>query len=104
MSELYIYNVTSKVNIPIHENWLHWMKNEHIPEVLATGMFTHHRILKLREVDDSDGVTYAIQYFCSSLSHYERYLELFAGSMRAKVFEKWGNEVISFRTLMEVIN
>ena len=80
------------------------MQMEHIPEVLATGMFTHHRILKLKDVDESDGATYAIQYFCSSMIHYERYIEIFAGEMRKKVFEKWGNEVISFRTLMEVIN
>ncbi len=104
MTELYIYNVTSKVNHQIHEEWLHWMQQVHIPEVLSTGMFTHHRVLKLREVDETDGVTYATQYFFSSLAHYNHYLETFAGEMRKKVFEKWGNKVISFRTLMEVIN
>ena len=104
MAELYIYNVTSKVNPHIHNDWLEWMKAVHIPEVLSTGMFTHHRILRLKDVDESDGITYAIQYFCSNISHYERYIELFSGVMRKAVADKWGGEVVSFRTLMEVIN
>ena len=104
MAELFIYNVTSKVNHHIHHEWLEWMKDVHIPEVLATGMFTHHRILRLKDVDESDGVTYAIQYFCSTMSHYERYIEMYSVLMRNAVLEKWNGEVVSFRTLMEVIN
>ncbi len=101
---MFIYNVTAKVDPLITESWLKWMKEIHIPDVLATGMFTHHRILHLLEMDESDGVTYAIQYFCSSLQHYHNYIEQFAPAMRKKVIENWGEQVMLFRTIMEVIN
>ena len=50
-----IYNITIQVNWTIHNEWLPWMQEVHIPEVMATGMFTHFRILRLLEVDESDG-------------------------------------------------
>ena len=32
-----IYNVTSNIDESIHDEWLNWMRQEHIPQVLGTG-------------------------------------------------------------------
>ncbi len=104
MSGMFIYNVTAKVDPAVHESWLRWMQEIHIPDVLSTGMFTHHRILRLLEMDETDGVTYAVQYFCSSFQHYLNYIEQYAPVMRKSVAENWGDQVMLFRTIMEVIN
>ena len=98
-----IYNVTTQVNWKIHEAWLEWMKTEHIPEVLATGLFTHHRLLRLIEVDETEGPTYAIQYFTSVREKYEKYINSHAKELREKVLAKWGDQVFAFRSLMEVV-
>ena len=98
-----IYNVTTQVNWKIHEAWLEWMKTEHIPEVLATGLFTHHRLLRLIEVDETEGPTYAIQYFTSVREKYEQYINSHAKELREKVLVKWGDQVFAFRSLMEVV-
>ena len=34
---MYIYNVTTNIDESVHDEWLHWMKEIHIPDVLATG-------------------------------------------------------------------
>ncbi|HMK05401.1 MAG TPA: DUF4286 family protein [Ferruginibacter sp.] len=99
-----VYNVTIKVDASIKEEWLAWVKEEHIPEVIATGCFTHATILRLLEADESDGPTYAIQYFAESKALYNRYIENFAGIMRQKSFDKWGNKFIAFRSVMQVVN
>jgi len=101
---MFIYNVTIKVQEPIHEAWLQWLKEVHVPEVLATGCFTNATIVRLLEVDDSEGPTYAIQYVAESKALYNRYLENFAGILRQKSFDKWGNQFMGFRSLMQVIN
>lgn len=101
---MYIYNVTSLVPTDIHSEWLNWMRTDHIPRVIATGLFSHHRILRLRDTDESDGVTYAVQYFCSSREAYDLYLSKHSTSLRRDATEKWSEGVVSFRTLMEVIN
>ncbi|MGL6266444.1 MAG: DUF4286 family protein [Chitinophagaceae bacterium] len=99
-----IYNVTSQVNHNISAGWLNWMKTEHIPEVLSTGMFTHHRLVKLLETDETEGFTYAIQYFCNTREQYEQYINNYAPALRKKALDRWGTQFIAFRTLMEVIN
>jgi Domain of unknown function (DUF4286) len=100
---MFIYNVTSKVDHTISAAWLQWMKEEHIPEIIATGCFTKATILQLLETDDSEGPTFAIQYTSESKALYNRYLEKFAPELRQKVMAKWGSKFIAFRSIMQVI-
>ena len=99
-----IYNVTIKTHASIQEPWIQWLKEEHVPEVLATNCFIKATILRLLDVDDNEGPTYAIQYFAEDRSGYDRYIEKFAGIMRQKSFDKWGDKFIAFRSVMEIIN
>lgn len=99
-----IYNVTIKVDENIHSQWLVWLQEEHIPEVINTGCFTRATVLRLLETDDTEGPTYAIQYFAESKAWYNRYIEKFAPEMRRRSFEKWGNGFIAFRSVMQVVN
>ncbi len=101
---MFIYNVTNKVSHDIEAEWLIWMKETHIPELISTRLFIDFRILRLLDTDEADGITYAIQYFCHARSSYDTYIAEFAAQMRSKAYEKWGTRVIAFRTLMEVIN
>ena len=99
-----IYNVTIKLQESIHQQWLIWLKEEHIPDVIATGCFTKATILHLLEIDDSEGPTYAIQYVAENKGLYEWYIETFAPEMRQRSFDKWGNGFIAFRSVMELVN
>ncbi len=100
---MFIYNVTTKVELSIEEDWLSWIKEEHVPDVISTGCFTHAVITRLLEMDDSEGPTFAVQYHTNSKSLYNFYLEKFAPEMRKKAFDKWANKFISFRSLMLVV-
>jgi hypothetical protein len=99
-----IYNVTIKVDRSIHDAWLQWLKEEHVPEMIATKCFTHAVILHLVEADDAEGITYATQYHAPDKETYNRYIEQFATTMRQKGLDKWGNKFIAFRTIMQVVN
>ena len=99
-----IYNVTTKVTTAIQHEWLTWLKDEHIPEILNTGCFSNAIILQLLETDDSEGPTYAIQYHSESKALYNLYIEKYAGIMRQKSYDKWGNQFIAFRSVMRVVN
>ena len=99
-----IYNVTIKVEPGIATEWLNWLQQEHIPEVIETGCFTRATVLKLLEVDETDGPTFAVQYFAESKALYNQYIEKFAPLMREKKNKKWGNRFIAFRSVMQVVN
>jgi penicillin-binding protein-related factor A (putative recombinase) len=98
-----IYNVTTNVAPDVAESWLHWMRQEHIPEVLQTGLFSHHQILHLLDINEAEGSTFAVQYFAPDIEQYHQYVEQFAPGLRQKTIEKWGDKIISFRSLMEVV-
>lgn len=98
-----IYNVTIKVSKSIADNWLQWLKEEHIPEVKGAGCFTNANILQLLEIDDDEGPTYAIQYFAESREKYDFYIENFADLMREKSYQKWGDQFIAFRSVMKIV-
>lgn len=99
-----IYNVTIKVSNSIHLKWLSWMQQRHIPSVLATGCFFKAVLLRLKDIDDEDGITYAVQYHAASEANYERYLADYATALKQDSFDTWGNQFIAFRTVMEVVN
>lgn len=102
--KMLIYNVTIQVEKEIAVQWLLWLRQEHIPEVLGTGCFVDTQVLKLIDADESDAVTYAVQYFASSMEMIEEYLSRHADVLRKKGFERWGNRYVAFRTIMEVVN
>lgn len=99
-----IYNVTIKLQAGIHSPWLAWMQQEHIPAVVATGCFENAKLLRLLDIDDEEGPTYAVQYFAAARADYDRYIEKFAAEMREESFRKWGDSFIAFRSIMEVVN
>lgn len=99
-----IYNVTIKLEWSIHDAWLAWLKNEHIPDVINTGCFTHAQLVRILETDDAEGPTYATQYYAKNKEAYDDYITNYTHAMRQKGFDKWGNRFVAFRTLMEVLH
>jgi hypothetical protein len=100
---MFIYNITIKVDWSIHEAWLAWLKEEHMAEVVATGCFEGGNLLRLKEIDDTEGPTYAVQFIAATREAYEQYIERHADLLRKKSFDKWGDRFIAFRSLMELV-
>lgn len=98
-----VYNVTIKINPQIEQDWVQWLKQEHIPEVMATGLFTSHQVYRLLLQDESDGITYVVQYAAASPDDYNQYVHQHATGLRKKADEKWGGQYVAFRTLMQVV-
>lgn len=98
-----IYNLTIKVDDRIAGNWLHWLLEEHIPAVMQTGCFNDYKLVRLLDVDDSEGPTYAIQYSAASKADYNRYIEMHASEMQRRSFDKWGERFMSFGSVMQVV-
>jgi hypothetical protein len=101
---MFIYNVTIKVDWQIAEAWKQWMINEHIPQLLETGCFEKHVFVRLLEVDETEGPTYAAQYYAPTRASLDTYLNDHAATLRQDGYGKWGDKFIAFRTIMEIVN
>ena len=100
---MFIYNVTIKLDHSIHTEWVHWMKEKHIPDVMQSGCFTGYKFVRLLDIEETEGVTYATQYFAETKEDYDRYISFFAPSLRNDSIKQWGNKFIGFRTLMKEV-
>ncbi len=99
-----IYNVTVSVDDKIHQEWLEWMQNKHIPDVLATGIFSEHKFCRIvSRQPDEEGHAYAIQYFCENLAALQRYQAQFAPALQAEHTKKFDGHFAAFRTILETI-
>jgi hypothetical protein len=100
---MFIYNVTVNLASEVHDEWLQWMKEVHIPDVMKTKCFTTSRILKVLFVND-EGHTYSIQYMFKEMADIERYQKNFAPALQAEHKAKFGEKYTAFRTLLELVN
>jgi len=98
-----IYNVTIKVEQAIADEWVSWMKEEHILDLMDTGLFIECRLCRLLEQDEADGVTYSAQYVCASMAEYNAYIDTHAQTMRERAFSRFGARFVAFRSVMETV-
>jgi hypothetical protein len=102
MATKILYNVTIKVETKIHKEWVTWMKNVHIPDVMATGCFESFKMLRILGDDDEHGVAFAVQYISPSSAVFEGYKEQYASKLQLAHSDRYREQYVAFRTLMEV--
>lgn len=98
-----LYNVTVSIDENIESEWLDWMKNDHIPKVMDTGMFVERKIFRLLSHEQEGAITYAIQYFADSINHIQEYQARFAEKLQEEHTLKFKDKFVAFRTMLEHI-
>ncbi|HMG14986.1 MAG TPA: DUF4286 family protein [Saprospiraceae bacterium] len=99
-----VYNISARVEDEVLEDWLYWMKNIHIPEVMETGLFLDYKLMILLNDplgDEYPGHTFIIQYFADTLDQYDQYQLNHAPALQQKFKDRYGDKVLTFRTLMQ---
>lgn len=98
-----IYNVTVSINEEAENEWVAWMRDVHIPDVMATGIFSDNRFAKVLLAQDEGGVTYSIQYTCKSMADLQKYQGSFAPKLQAEHHQKFDGKYAAFRTVLEIV-
>lgn len=97
-----VYNVTVSVDPSIEKDWIKWMQETHIPDVMATGYFKSSRLCRVIGGDEN-GITYAAQYECESLAVLQQYETKAAPALREDYKKRYDGKYVAFRTLLEVL-
>ncbi len=98
-----IYNVTNHLEPLIEKEWLEWVKQEHLPDTLATQKFRKAKIFKVISEQDRGGLSYAFQYFCQSKNVLDAYLKNDAKLLQEEGNKKFGSSILFFKTELELI-
>jgi hypothetical protein len=99
-----IYNVTINIDQSVHDKWLQWMRNKHIDDVLATGLFISARMVKVLVDEEMGGTTYSVQYFTDSRAKLEDYYKNHATRLRQEGLSLFADKMLAFRTELEVLS
>lgn len=101
---MYIYNVTVNIDESVQKEWLNWMKEIHIPEMLATGKFTQAKMSKVLIKEEMGGVTYSVQYTTDSYETLEKYYKENAPKLQEESLKLFKDKFVAFRTELKVIS
>ena len=97
-----IYNVTVNIDDDVHDEWLQWMKEKHIPDVMSTGLFIENKICRLL-VKEESGISYSIQYTCQNINDYNTYQREHSERLQKEHAIRYADKFVAFRTLLEVV-
>ncbi len=98
-----LYNITISLEPGVDEEWLQWMKEKHIPDMLATGLFLENRLFRLMNETEHDGSTYSVQYFLKSWDDLEIYIEKHSQHLQNEHAQRFQGKFVAFRTLLEAV-
>jgi hypothetical protein len=85
------------------DSWISWQVDQQIPAILKTGLFDSYQLYRLLDQEEEEGPTFVIQFFTSNPERYEQFVIEFAPAIQQAGWDKWGNNFIAFRTVMEQI-
>lgn len=98
-----VYNVTVRIDLNVHDLWIRWMKEEHIPRVMETGCFVDCKVYRILAEDETEGISYAFQYFANSITDYFNYKENFATALQKESLDLFPGKYSAFRTLLKEV-
>jgi hypothetical protein len=98
-----VYSVTVKIDLDVHDEWLNWMKTVHIPQVMDTRKFLDYRMLRMLAENETDGITYNIQYRTESMSDYFDYQNNYAPALQSDHTERYKDKFVAFRTILKEV-
>lgn len=99
-----IYNVTTNIHETAADQWLKWMQEIHIPEMLATGKFSSARLTRVIVEEEMGGLTYSVQFITESRELLESYYREDAPRLRQESMKLFADKALSFRTELELIS
>lgn len=97
-----LYNVTVSIDPAVENEWLQWMRETHIPDVLRTNCFIESRISRVHG-EEQGGCTYAISYVAPTREKYDEYLANHAEGLQKEHSQKYDGRFAAFRTLLSIV-
>ena len=100
---MFLYIITYNIDRDIEQPWLIWMRQVHLPKMMATGHFISHKIYRLLNVKD-EGTTYSVQFFTDDLKRLEEYLANDAPVLMEEHNRLYRNKHVAFRTVLQEVD
>jgi len=98
-----IFNTTYKVSSDIYNNWIDWMHKIHLPFMLESSQFSNPQIAKIVGSEDEGGSSFSVQFQIENMETLMEWHKSNASAFQNNCSQQFGNEVIFFSTVLEII-
>lgn len=99
-----IYNVTMNIAEEVHDQWMEWIQNKHISDVIATGCFTSARLVKVLVNEEMGGTTYSLQFFAPTKESLEKFKTDYEDQLQYEGVRMFADKMLFFKTDLEIIS
>jgi len=100
---MFIYSVTIAIDKNLEKEWLEWMIQKHIPDVMNTGCFLKYNIYQVYSALSEDLSTYNVQYLFEKVENLEKYQKEFASQLQKEHKDKFEGKFVATRTVLKKI-
>ena len=97
-----LYNVTIGINPIKIEEWARFMREDHLPKIFASDCFESYRMCRIID-ENTESATIAVQYLAISMEHLEKYHSEYAPQLQREHVEKFGSEVVTYRSVLSLM-
>lgn len=99
-----IYSVSITIDKTIESNWMKWMKETHIQDVINTKYFFDCKLQKqIIPGSSKDGITFRLDYLANSFEDYQKYSLEEAPRLQAEHSEKFAGKFKASRTVFTLL-
>lgn len=100
---MYLYTVTINIDKTAELEWLDFMQDKHIADVLNSGYFTKASMRKLLTNNDENTTTYNIEYLTESATKYDEYVQKAAPALQKDVTDRFGGKFTAQRAFYQIV-
>lgn len=101
---MFLFNVTTHLEAQQEDEWLAYMQEVHIPKLLEGDYFQSATLTKVMVEEPMGGVTYSVQYTSEHKATINGLYDRQAAALEATLHEKFGTELLSFKTPLKIIS
>lgn len=99
-----IFNTTYKVSNQTIDTWKSWMRQEHIPFMLADKLFSKPQIAKIIGSEDVEGTSFSVQFQIENMEKLSTWHQQNAVIFQNSFQKAFGTEVQFFSTVLEIVD
>ena len=99
-----VYKVIIQIEKKIEKEWLKWMNDIHIPEIMDLKIFYKSRLFRIIKIKEEEFSSFCIEYYCNSKDQYNFYKERYSSDLQTKHLEKFKGKFNGKRLILSLKN
>jgi Domain of unknown function (DUF4286) len=96
-----IQNITYSIEKELEQDFLNWMQNTHIQNVMITGFPKSYKVMKLLTEVENGGATFSVQYNFDSIEGFEVFENEYFDDLNYEVDKRYRGKYVFFPSLLE---